>query len=159
MTVDSSFTDLLVQCNRDEEVYDYMSDIPKTVARRLLFALSCAGFAISVGCSYLESDADMDDDRQPGLVGGWQKDTVGKCSKHYPDYLEFRETGTYAGRGAEDQFIQPIWDAGEYALLPENLVRISTANDAEILYQVEIFSDRLVFLDDQGCEFEYRRVL
>lgn len=97
-------------------------------------------------------------DRQKGLAGRWRKATTTKCSEIYPDDLEFTESGTYLGEkgGGKGEFTW--WDLGEYEVLAENQVKISTANDAEMVYKFSISADVLTFVDKDGCEFQYHRV-
>lgn len=97
-------------------------------------------------------------DRQKRLVGKWKKITTTRCSEIYPDGLEFRERGIYGGRKGEEGREFTWWDAGEYQVLAKNQIKISTANDAEIVYEFSISGDILTFVDRDECEFQYRRV-
>lgn len=81
-----------------------------------------------------------------------------ECSDIYPDEIELFESGTYEGRKGEAGGEFTLWDAGEYEVLSEDRIKISTANDAEIVYRFAISHDRLTFVDEDGCEFKYRRV-
>ena len=97
-------------------------------------------------------------DRQQRLIGKWKKITTTMCSEIYPDGLEFREHGIYGGQKGEEAGEFTLWGAGEYQAVAKNRVKISTANDAEIVYEFSIFGDVLIFVDRDGCEFQYRRV-
>lgn len=93
----------------------------------------------------------------PPLVGNWEKITDSPCSQTYPDTLEFRERGLYAGhQQAPGAFT--LWDAGTFQVAEPGQIRISTANDAIISYQFSLVDDELTFTDPGGCEYKYRRV-
>lgn len=95
---------------------------------------------------------------QENLIGRWKKVTTTKCSEIYPDVLEFLEYGMYTGMRGEEGKEFSWWDTGEYQVLSESQVKISTANDAEITYEFSISGDVLTFTDNDGCEFQYRRI-
>lgn len=95
---------------------------------------------------------------QKSLVGIWKKLTTTKCSEIYPDDLEFTKRGTYVGKKRQGAGEFTWWDSGEYEVLTENQVKISTANDAEIIYRFSIFGNVLTFVDEDGCEFQYHGV-
>lgn len=83
--------------------------------------------------------------------------TTTRCSETYPDELEFLESGIYVGRKGETANKFTLWDAGEYEVLSEDQVRISTANDEEIVYRFAISGATLKFVDEDECEFQYRQ--
>lgn len=95
---------------------------------------------------------------QKSLVGIWKRLTTTKCSEIYPDDLEFTKRGTYVGKKRQGAGEFTWWDSGEYEVLTENQVKISTANDAEIIYRFSIFGNVLTFVDEDGCEFQYHGV-
>jgi len=94
---------------------------------------------------------------EKSLVGTWRKITTSRCSVIYPDDIEFRRRGLYTGMKGEGRRVFTLWDAGEYRVLSENEIRISTANDALITYRFTMSGDTLTFVDKDGCEFKYRR--
>jgi len=94
---------------------------------------------------------------EKSLVGRWRKITTSKCSGIYPHDLEFRRQGLYTGLKGEGRREFTLWDAGEYRVLSEDEIRISTANDALITYRFTMSGDTLTFVDKDGCEFKYRR--
>ena len=100
----------------------------------------------------------MADSRQISnpLVGSWRKDGAHNCKMLYPDRIELRANGLYHAT-SEDRGRHPYWDSGTYEILSPGTVKISTANDAEILYKFNIVDDKLTFEDPAGCRFSYRR--
>jgi hypothetical protein len=92
-----------------------------------------------------------------GLIGLWIKVTKIKCCKLYPDELEFRQHDLYSGRKGEALREFTLWDSGEYQILSERWLKISTANDAEIAYRFTLSGDVLTFIDKSGCRFRYHR--
>jgi hypothetical protein len=90
-----------------------------------------------------------------GLTGRWTKATASTCADRYPDHLEFRDPNLYAGRKQDGGFT--VWDVGTWEVADPTHVAISTANDAVIRYRFSRTPDALTFVDDQGCEFSYRR--
>lgn len=97
-------------------------------------------------------------DMQMTLVGSWKKITTTKCSEIYPDNIEFQERGIYFGQKEPEAKVHPLWDSGGYEVLSDNQVKISTANDAEIIYSYSISGNVLTFVDKRGCELQYLRV-
>ncbi len=92
------------------------------------------------------------------FIGVWRKVSNTTCSRIYPDRLEFDARGTYAGRkSGELEF--SFWDSGGFELLTETQVKISTANDAEIVYEYSLSKTELVFTDQHGCVIHYRRAM
>lgn len=91
------------------------------------------------------------------LVGRWRKVSSDRCAEAYPDELELRPDGTYGGTKDPSSPLQSLWDVGTYELLEPHQVRLSTANDAEIVYRVAASGDTLTLIDPGGCRFEYRR--
>jgi hypothetical protein len=92
------------------------------------------------------------------LLGRWKKITDTKCSKIYPDYLEFTDMGMYTGKREQETTVHPYWDAGTYQILNEDQVKISTANDAQVIYNFSIIDGTLIFMSADKCEFKYLRI-
>ena len=91
------------------------------------------------------------------VSGKWQKVSMAQCDQQYPDEVEFFVRPRYlAKKGPGQGFIW--WDAGTYEVVGEAQVKISTATDAQELYRFSISEDLLTFIDDKGCEFQYRRM-
>jgi hypothetical protein len=67
--------------------------------------------------------------------------------------------GIYAGHKGELGTDFTLWDSGTYRILSENKIKISTANDAEIVYSFSYSNenDTITFSDDNNCQFQYRR--
>lgn len=92
------------------------------------------------------------------ILGKWIKLTRSECSEQYPEELFFQTLNIYFGKtGDEKKFV--IWDAGEYYILSDDLIKISTANDKEIIYHFKISDNVLKFRDDEGCEFSYEKLI
>ncbi|MBX3121314.1 MAG: hypothetical protein KF806_09860 [Nitrospira sp.] len=91
------------------------------------------------------------------LFGRWEKLQHPPCAQRYPDTLEFRERGLYVGR-SEPPGTFSLWDTGTFELLDPQHLRLSTANDALVTYDVSWQQDRLTFVDADGCEFAYRKM-
>ena len=92
------------------------------------------------------------------LLGQWEKLPHSPCAQRYPDTLEFRERGLYVGR-SDPPGAFSLWDAGTFELLDPQHLRLSTANDALVTYDVSWQQDRLAFVDADGCEFAYRKMI
>ena len=89
------------------------------------------------------------------LTGAWTKISQDRAAASYPDQLEFGSGGLYIGRMVSGALSR--WDAGTWRLLESGTVKMSTARNGEILYQVETVGDVIAFRDPQGCEVRYRR--
>lgn len=90
------------------------------------------------------------------LVGSWRKLDHPTCAASYPATLRFEENGLY--RGAPEPPAQfTSWDVGTWRIEAPGKVRVSTANDAVVEYQVDGSADELRFTDPDGCRFAYRR--
>jgi len=94
------------------------------------------------------------------LIGRWEKVTGSQCAEKYPEHLQFTERGIYFGKSEETStsLYHTVWDAGRYLITDEQNVKLSTSNDAEVVYRFSASNDLLIFRDQDGCEFEYRRV-
>ncbi len=90
------------------------------------------------------------------IIGIWKKDSVSNCNMKYPDFLEFYQNGTYAGKKERIGDFS-LWDVGEYTIISTSQIKISTANDAELIYQYSISGEKLKFKDSDSCEFQYYR--
>jgi hypothetical protein len=91
------------------------------------------------------------------LGGRWQKVSRSACGEAYPDLLELEPGGRYTGTNEAGSALHPLWDRGGWEPAGPGRVRISTANDAEIEYAVELEGDALAFVDPDGCRIEYAR--
>ena len=92
------------------------------------------------------------------LVGKWRKVTTTKCSDYYPDHLEFLDKNIYFGLKENNEVGGTLWDSGGYKIVSDSHIRISTANDEQIIYDFSISNTALTFIDKDGCELEYVRV-
>lgn len=92
------------------------------------------------------------------LVGSWQKVTDSVCSRLYPNLLQFRENGLYFGQ-MDAQGGYTLWDAGAYQVIEAGTLELSTANDALVRYRFWLADERLMFVDANGCRFEYQRTI
>jgi hypothetical protein len=91
------------------------------------------------------------------LTGKWKKVSTEQCGEGYPDEIEFSEGPRYLGKKGPGQgFIW--WDAGTYEVTGQNMVKISTATDEQVSYRFTTSGDVLTFVDNNGCEFRYRRL-
>ena len=96
--------------------------------------------------------------QSPQLVGNWEKITHSECDQLYPDTIQFQEGGLYYGqKDPSGTFTQ--WDVGTFEVVDPKQIKISTANDAIIIYEFSISNDVITFIDPDGCEFKYRKVL
>lgn len=91
------------------------------------------------------------------LLGRWEKLPHPLCAHRYPDMLQFQEGGLYVGR-SDPPGTFTLWDAGTFELVDPHHIRLSTANDALITYDVSWQQDRLSFVDAEGCAFAYRKM-
>lgn len=90
------------------------------------------------------------------LQGTWLRGTTSPGNDDYPDHIEFKENGLYFGKKKEPNTFT-WWDVGTYEVVSDNVVKISTANDAMITYQFTISGDTLRFVEPQGRTLEYCR--
>ena len=93
----------------------------------------------------------------PELSGTWRKaHDAPQCADGYPATLSFGR-GTYRGARGEGQgFIR--WDAGTYRVDDGTQLRLSTATDELVDYEVRLDGDVLTVVDPDGCRFTYLRV-
>lgn len=104
----------------------------------------------------MPGDSDARDAAAAALLGRWLKAAGLRCADQYPDRLEFLPPGIYRGAKETAQAFT-VWDAGSWHVLDARHVRLSTANDAEIIYEFALEGHRLAFVDPDGCAFEYVR--
>lgn len=100
------------------------------------------------------------------IIGKWSKISFSTtsssspqsdCSSIYPDNLEFKNGGIYRGFKGTNKNEFTVWDAGSYEILSTEQIKISTANDAEIVYTFSIKDNILNFLDKNKCQFQYQK--
>ena len=91
------------------------------------------------------------------LTGRWKKRAVSDSRQAvYPDILEFRSNGLYTGTPSEPgHFV--IWDVGRYVVESPAHLKLSTANDAEVVYSFDLAGDELTIDDGQGSRIRYER--
>lgn len=97
----------------------------------------------------------MSEESRKALIGRWRRTGRSPGDDLYPDTIEFTDRGVYFGAKEPGEFT--LWDSGGYEALPASKVRISTANDAEILYPFKVEDDVLTFTDEKGTRIQYRR--
>lgn len=97
----------------------------------------------------------MSEEPKKVLIGRWRKTTRSPGDEIYPNEIDFTDRGVYFGTKEPGEFT--LWDSGGYEALPAGRVRISTANDAEIVYRFSVEDDVLTFTDEKGSRFQYRR--
>jgi len=90
------------------------------------------------------------------LKGSWKRTTEDKQALKYPRFLEFRDWGLYSA-SQDENGLNPLWDAGTWEIVSPSKVKISTNNDAEILYQFYVRGDKLVFTDNDKIRITYQR--
>lgn len=91
------------------------------------------------------------------LQGVWRKQAGGAaCAAAYPAQLEFRDDGQYRGQ-SDPPGEYTVWDVGTYESAGVGQVRLSTANDARVVYRVRLQGDRLTVADPASCEVVYVR--
>jgi hypothetical protein len=93
------------------------------------------------------------------IIGKWSKISHSECSSIYPDDLEFKDDRIYRGFKGINKNEFTIWDAGSYEILSSEQIKISTANDAEIIYTFSIKDKILNFLDQNTCKFQYQKTI
>lgn len=98
------------------------------------------------------------DNQNRDVMGRWKKIVEAKCSDIYPDDLEFKPRNIYFGLKGDSGTEFTLWDSGGYQIVSSDQIKISTANDAEIVYKFSVSKDILKFTDNNGCEIRYRRV-
>lgn len=89
-------------------------------------------------------------------IGEFVKVSQQACAASYPDRIQFRDGGLYAG-SKEPAGSFTIWDAGTWHVAGPGRVDISTANDAIRSYAFTRDAATITFRDDAGCEFSYRK--
>jgi hypothetical protein len=95
--------------------------------------------------------------RAPPWLGVWERQQPWPdCAARYPARLDFQANGHYRGQ-AEVAGEFTLWDVGVWVAAAGSTLRISTANDAVVAYQVACDGKTLHFTDAQGCRFGYVR--
>jgi hypothetical protein len=92
------------------------------------------------------------------IIGKWIKIKLSFCGEKYPDELNFLKNGIYSGSKGENKKEFTIWDAGSYEIISDNRIKISTANDKEIIYHFSTHNNLLNFVDEENCEIQYKRI-
>jgi hypothetical protein len=115
------------------------------------------GLLLMIGCTTRSPGEDFVNNAMPQLIGVWQKVSTSDCSSLYPSTLQFSSEQAYSGQPAPGQEFT-LWDVGEYKVISDREIRISTANDAMPTYQYSLAGDILTFHDAENCEFQYRKV-
>ena len=122
---------------------------------------------MSLGYSVTMSEASNENN---AIIGKWSKISFSPsssssssspqsdCSSIYPDDLEFKNGGIYRGFKGINKNEFTVWDAGSYEILSREQIKISTANDAEIVYTFSIKDNILNFLDKNKCQFQYQKL-
>ncbi len=91
------------------------------------------------------------------LTGAWRKIDDPECAKAYPESLEFREGDFYLCAGDDDVLCG--WPSGDYEMMQGDRIRMQTANDAMVAYEISAPREGVIrFVDDEGCVVEYERV-
>lgn len=83
------------------------------------------------------------------LVGKWVKTSSELCTLAQPNDLEFFADGTYVGA-------LPNWKGGNYQVVEGKRIKLDTTTGLGV-YGFKIAGDALVFTNDSGCEYRYRR--
>ena len=92
------------------------------------------------------------------LTGRWRRVTASSSSVPYPDEISFAPNGLYHGTRGEDGRDFTVWDVGRTDILSDHEIRISTANDKEIVYRFHLAADDLTITDAESAELTYRRI-
>jgi hypothetical protein len=79
--------------------------------------------------------------------------TIDLCTAVYPLTLEFFADGTYAGQ------VGKVWNGGEYEVLDNGRVKLSTTKEGISVYDFSVSGDTLVIHaeDFPICELHYAR--
>jgi len=135
----------------------------------LLFQAGCTAIKIEhTALGYSQS-------LEKSIVGQWQKAYIEldqksnleysqKCQRQYPDNLEFFDEGIYM-ISREDSLKEELylqWQSGDYQVIQNDRIHIQSATDAMEEYRISITDSTkdeilLTFVDDDGCEFVYKR--
>jgi hypothetical protein len=86
------------------------------------------------------------------LVGKWRRV---QGAAPYPEALTFRANGLY--EADRDPNAYTVWDAGIFRLEDDHSLTLSTANDAEITYGLEMSDDTVEIRDGEGHVLRYER--
>jgi len=91
------------------------------------------------------------------IAGTWKKITESKCSKIYPELIDFKSNNIFSAKNEKESTIHPVWDSGSYDLINSDKIKISTSYDAVLTYHYEIRNGILEFKDDSECTFQYKK--
>ena len=86
------------------------------------------------------------------LTGKWRRVTG---AAPYPEALTFRDNGIY--EADKDPNAYAVWDVGIFRLDDDHTITLSTANDAEISYAMDLGDDDIEIRDADGNVLRYRR--
>ena len=114
-------------------------------------------FSMTFGAGSSSRSNDETLDKSKDLIGKWKKISTAKCAETYPDGLEFFDARYLGKKGRGQRFIW--WDVGGYKVIAADRVKIDIATDEQVVYRFSISENVLTFVDREGCEFEYRRVV
>lgn len=125
--------------------------------RRVVFKFVAICMAKEPGSAQPRASAH---EERVAIVGTWEKITHARCDERYPERLQFSERGIYLGQSEETaaSLYHTVWDAGRYEIINAHQIKLSTSNDAEVIYHFSAAPDLLTFRDEAGCEFAYQRV-
>jgi hypothetical protein len=90
------------------------------------------------------------------IIGRWERQSFSRCCEKYPLILEFKNDGMIEGFSPGSRF-HPIWDRGEFNIISNNDISISTSYDEEIVYSFRVDRNRLKFTDQEKCEIVYNK--
>lgn len=86
------------------------------------------------------------------LVGTWKRV---EGSAPYPEALTFGANGIYQGEHPPGRYC--VWDVGRFSIEGDDAIVLSTANDAEVAYDVTLANGDLTLRDRDGTVLRYRK--
>jgi hypothetical protein len=89
------------------------------------------------------------------IVGTWIREERDEAP--YPDELTFEADGIYRGRKAPGSPIASKLDVGVFDRTDETSIRMSTATDRNETFSLDVSTDQLKLVDEQGKELSYKR--
>lgn len=90
------------------------------------------------------------------LIGEWHRITQSACSARYPAVIRFEAKGLF--RAEPDQpGAFSVWDVGRYSFDAPAQLRLSTANDAEVVYRFTGDARHFSVIAPDGCELAFER--
>lgn len=90
--------------------------------------------------------------KREDLLGRWRRVAGGAP---YPTALTFAANGVYEAERGPGGYA--IWDVGTFRLEGDDTIVMSTANDAEVAYDLRCADGELTFRDLEGRVLRYRR--